>query len=45
MINEIKQHHPQVSFADTFQLASALSIEVRLLFHPSALQAANHRLC
>ncbi|DBA66373.1 TPA: putative L-ascorbate peroxidase 7, chloroplastic [Trebouxia sp. C0005] len=27
MINEIKEHHPQVSFADTFQLASALSIE------------------
>ncbi|DBB14327.1 TPA: hypothetical protein ACH3X3_004639 [Trebouxia sp. C0006] len=27
MMNEIKQHHPQVSFADTFQLAAALSIE------------------
>lgn len=45
MMNVIKQHHPQVSFADTFQLASALSIEVRLLSHLSALQAAVHRLC
>lgn len=28
LINEIKQHHPGVSYADTFQLGSALSIEV-----------------
>ena len=28
LINEIKQHHPAVSYADTFQLGSALSIEV-----------------
>lgn len=27
LINEIKQHHPAVSYADTFQLGSALSIE------------------
>lgn len=27
-INEIKEHHPAVSCADTFQLGSALSIEV-----------------
>jgi len=41
MINEIKQHHPQVSFADTFQLAAALSIEVRLLSHLSLCRQLN----
>ena len=27
-INDIKKHHPAVSYADTFQLGSAVSVEV-----------------